>query len=105
MNRRNFFRKSALTGAGIIASQTMIGKLIDNKHQSGEISSISNTAKTGDFEKRKLGQHTVTALGLGCVDICPVGYYGCSTTKSDMIRLVQRAFDHGITLFDTAEVY
>ncbi len=106
MDRRVFLKKSALAGAGIMASQTMLGNMI---HQEEEISKNgqlkSEAVGRKQFENRKLGQRSVTSIGLGTVDICPVGYYGCSTTKEDMLRLVRRAYDHGITLFDTAEIY
>lgn len=108
MNRRDFLRKTALAGAGALASQTLLGQVttgaathsLDTAHTDNNIH-----MDTGHIEQRKLGRRTVTAIGLGCVDICPVGYYGCSTTKEDMERLVRRAYDHGITLFDTAEIY
>ncbi len=34
-----------------------------------------------------------------------VGYYGGKYEKKDMIALIRRAYDQGVTLFDTAEVY
>lgn len=34
-----------------------------------------------------------------------VGYYGGKYDKADMIRLIRRAYDEGVTFFDTAEVY
>ena len=119
MDRRNFLKKSALAGAGLVASQTMLGKVMADNVTVGKDGKTlgsflngENTANGSDaaenskrFEKRKLGKHTVTSIGLGCVDICPVGYYGCSTTKEDMLRLVRRAYDQGVTFFDTAEIY
>lgn len=110
MDRRDFLKKSALAGAGFIASQSMQGKIVKdgmpmNKNHADLGSNAANGILRQAFEERKLGKRKVTSIGLGTVDICPVGYYGCSTTKEDMLRLVRRAYDHGITLFDTAEVY
>lgn len=34
-----------------------------------------------------------------------VGYYGGTYAKKDMIALIRRAYDSGVTFFDTAEVY
>ena len=34
-----------------------------------------------------------------------VGYYGGRYEKKDMIALIRRAYDRGVTFFDTAEVY
>ncbi len=110
MERRDFLKKSALAGAGLMATQVLPGKMISgNAVKMTEENSIfeAEGAARGKspFELRKIGGHEVSSIGLGTVDICPVGYYGCSTDKEDMIRLVRRAYDHGITLFDTAEIY
>ncbi len=110
MERRDFLKKSALAGAGLMASQVLPGRMITDKavKMNGIMSTInpSNTSiDCSPFELRKIGRRKVTSIGLGTVDICPVGYYGCSTTKEDMLRLVRRAYDNGITLFDTAEIY
>lgn len=55
------------------------------------------------LERRKLGALEVSAVGLGC--LCMVGYYGGKYDKNEMIALIRRAFDRGVTFFDTAEVY
>jgi aryl-alcohol dehydrogenase-like predicted oxidoreductase len=57
------------------------------------------------MEKRVLGKNKleVSALGLGCMRMSfgdsPIG------TREEMISFVHQAVDHGITFFDTAEVY
>lgn len=45
----------------------------------------------------------VSAIGLGCMGMSHG--YGDARDKSEMIRLMRRAFDEGVTLFDTAECY
>ncbi len=45
----------------------------------------------------------VSALGLGCMGLS-FGY-GPATDKTDAIALIRRAFDLGVTFFDTAEAY
>ncbi|MGM9859536.1 MAG: aldo/keto reductase [Muribaculaceae bacterium] len=45
----------------------------------------------------------VSPIGLGCLPM--VGYYGGQYDKKDMIALIRRAYDKGVTFFDTAEVY
>lgn len=54
-------------------------------------------------EHRKLGGMKVSAIGLGCLPM--VGYYGGKYDKRDMISLIRKAYEKGVTLFDTAEVY
>jgi len=57
------------------------------------------------MQKRKLGNSNleVSALGLGCMRMT----YGDSPVgdKQEMISFLHAAVDHGITFFDTAEVY
>jgi len=57
------------------------------------------------MQKRKLGNTglEVSALGLGCMGLS-FGY-GPETTKADAINLIRRAFELGVTFFDTAEAY
>ncbi|MES2827494.1 MAG: aldo/keto reductase [Bacteroidota bacterium] len=57
------------------------------------------------MEKRILGKSglEVSALGLGCMGLS-FGY-GPATDKSKAIELIRVAFQHGVTFFDTAEVY
>lgn len=97
-NRREFLKSSAKFVGGLAALSEV-----------GGINEIfaQNAPKppSKSFEIRKIGNMKVSAVGLGCVDFAPVGYYGCKNEKSDIIKLVRRAFDNGITLFDTAEIY
>jgi aryl-alcohol dehydrogenase-like predicted oxidoreductase len=57
------------------------------------------------MQKRKLGNSglEVSALGLGCMGL---SYgYGPATEKTAGIKLIQSAFEKGVTFFDTAEAY
>jgi aryl-alcohol dehydrogenase-like predicted oxidoreductase len=57
------------------------------------------------MQKRKLGNSglEVSALGLGCMGMS--FSYGAPKDESEMIALLHKAVDLGITFFDTAEVY
>jgi len=57
------------------------------------------------MKKRKLGKSglEVSALGLGCMGMS--FSYGKPQDRREMIALLRAAFERGITLFDTAEVY
>src|SRR5688572_20611812 len=55
------------------------------------------------MKTRDLGQLKVSALGLGCMGMS-FGY-GPAGDRKDMIALLRKAVDLGITFFDTAEVY
>jgi aryl-alcohol dehydrogenase-like predicted oxidoreductase len=57
------------------------------------------------MQKRKLGNSglEVSALGLGCMGMTYA--YGPAPDRQEMIKLLHAAVDHGVTFFDTAEVY
>lgn len=57
------------------------------------------------MQKRKLGNSNleVSALGLGCMGMS-FGY-GTVADKKEMISLIRKAVEMGVTFFDTAEVY
>lgn len=57
------------------------------------------------MKRRKLGTQglEVSALGLGCMGL---NYsYGPATGKNEAIALIRKAYELGITFFDTAEIY
>ena len=57
------------------------------------------------MQKRKLGNSNleVSAIGLGCMGM---SYgYGPAADKKEMIALIRKAVERGITFFDTAQVY
>ncbi|MEI1249593.1 aldo/keto reductase [Rhizobium aouanii] len=57
------------------------------------------------MQKRELGKSglQVSAIGLGCMGL---SYgYGAATDISEAIALIRRAFERGVTFFDTAEAY
>lgn len=57
------------------------------------------------MQTRKLGNSSleVSALGLGCMGMS--FSYGLPRDKQEMISLLRAAVEHGVTFFDTAEVY
>ena len=57
------------------------------------------------MKSRKLGNQglEVSALGLGCMGL-NFGY-GTITDKQEAVKLIRKAYELGVSLFDTAEVY
>ncbi|QOS82726.1 aldo/keto reductase [Paenibacillus sp. JNUCC31] len=57
------------------------------------------------MQKRTLGNSglEVSAIGLGCMGM---SYgYGPASDKTEMVAVIREAVEHGVTFFDTAEVY
>ena len=57
------------------------------------------------MQTRKLGKSSleVSAIGLGCMGMSIA--YGPPADKKEMVALIAKAVDRGITFFDTAEMY
>ena len=57
------------------------------------------------MQKRKLGKSNleVSTIGLGCMGMSMA--YGPPADKLQMVALIRKAADLGVTLFDTAEIY
>lgn len=57
------------------------------------------------MDKRSLGGAglEVSSIGLGCMGISEA--YGPSPDRAMMVAFLRQAVDHGVTFFDTAEVY
>jgi len=56
------------------------------------------------MKKRKLGgSMEVSSIGLGCMGLTFA--YGPATERHQAITLIRKAFEHGVTFFDTAEAY
>ncbi len=57
------------------------------------------------MKKRKLGNSSleVSAIGLGCMGMSMS--YGAPADKKEMIALIHKAIESGVTFFDTAELY
>jgi aryl-alcohol dehydrogenase-like predicted oxidoreductase len=62
-------------------------------------------ARGFNMQKRKLGKSNldVSALGLGCMGMSFA--YGPPADKQEMVSLIRKAVELGVTFFDTAEAY
>ena len=98
-NRRNFLKLGVLAGSSLFATAAF------NKP------SGNNTIRTTTYSKftnhRFLGSGKdkieVSALGLGCMGMSFNRSF--IPEKKPMIALIRKAYDMGVTLFDTAEAY
>ena len=104
MDRRSFLKRSA-AGVAVAACQwSGASRLLanDDTASKGDKNDKSNSV-IDDKNDRHLMGLGVSPIGLGCLPM--VGYYGGKYDKNEMIALIRRAYDKGVTFFDTAEVY
>jgi len=95
MNRRTLLKSGlALAGGSLLASNAGASILIPE--------SAAPVISPG---RRKLGgKLEVSSIGLG-VQNMPRTYETTIPSRSEMLNIIRKAYDHGITLFDTAEAY
>lgn len=99
--RRRFLAGGLAVGAAALLSSSLYG--MAHAAALSSSSATKNRQQPRSLPQRRLGSLQVSAIGLGCLPM--VGYYGGTYAKKDMIALIRRAYDSGVTFFDTAEVY
>ena len=104
--RRDFIKKGLLLASGALIAPDILFASQNRKNSdiNPQKPFAGETQNNNYMEKRKLGTLEVSAIGLGCLPM--VGYYGNGVRdKKTMIEHIRTAYDKGVTLFDTAEVY
>ena len=99
--RRRFLAGGLAVGAAALLSSPLRG--MPHAAALSAPSTVKSTQLPHSLPQRRLGSLQVSAIGLGCLPM--VGYYGGTYAKKDMVALIRRAYDNGVTFFDTAEVY
>lgn len=99
MNRRNLLKTGlTLAGSTLLVSGTAACTSPQDEKK-GE------TKATGELSHRKLGgKLEVSSIGLGVQNMHRT-YPTLIPSRPEMIRIIQKAYDSGVTLFDTAEAY
>lgn len=94
-------RRSLLGLGGAVAAASLIGA-------ADAFAQTSTSDRTGDTARaegrRMLGALEVSAIGLGTQNMSR-NFQTTIPTRSEMHFILQTAFDRGVTLFDSAEVY
>ena len=104
MDRRDFLKMSSMAVLSAAGAWTGISKAFaQSESYFKSTPALKTTQQNSNMELRKLRNLDVSAIGLGCLPM--VGYYGGKYDEKEMIALIRRAYDKGITFFDTAEVY
>ena len=96
--RRKFLQKSAFGGIGVLLAPGLMSSSVNPLE-------IDNTDsdKNNKMSTRNLGKLKVSALGAGCMSIS--ANYGAPARPEEGIKTIRKAYENGVTLFDTAEVY
>jgi aryl-alcohol dehydrogenase-like predicted oxidoreductase len=90
-SRRKFIQQTAIAGIGLVLAPTFFPAFSNSKKE------------TNNMTKRKIGKLEVSALGAGCMSIS--ANYGAAADKNEGIKTIRKAYEKGVTFFDTAEVY
>lgn len=98
-SKRNLLKTGGLTALALGFSTTTVSTFAKTRAQ--DISTSQDKIPT----QRKLGNLTVSSLGLGCQGLGQNMYGVPQPSREQVVRLVHQAFDHGVTFFDTAEAY
>jgi aryl-alcohol dehydrogenase-like predicted oxidoreductase len=102
-SRRDFLAKCAVAATGLAiasacGSSDQANKPSESANSSNKGSDTGKTMKT-----RNLGSLVVSEIGGGCMSIS--ANYGPPADRSQGINVIRTAYERGVTLFDTAEVY
>jgi aryl-alcohol dehydrogenase-like predicted oxidoreductase len=105
MERREFFKKSALTGGSMLVSGSLIGATVSSCTK--QVTTEGQRGLPLLTQRRALGTGNATmevsALGLGMMGM---NYHrGLSPNRKTITTLTRHAVEQGVTLFDTAETY
>lgn len=95
-------RRDFLKGAATIAAASAVAGLAGcvGGRPAATTAARGTSSKLG---RRRLGSLEVSALGFGAMNIAWA--YGPPSERQHAIDVIRAAYDRGVTLFDTAEVY
>jgi aryl-alcohol dehydrogenase-like predicted oxidoreductase len=91
-------RRSFLQFAGAVAAAPLLGGLAT------QAASSKGTPAVQAIGRRRLGKLEVSTIGLG-VQNMRRKYETTVPYRPEMLNIIRRAFDNGVTFFDTAEAY
>lgn len=95
INRRDFLTHATIAGTGLVTAP-LLSMVTASPFE--ELRKQKNKMKT-----RKLGSPEVSEIGLGCMNM--TGNYNPPADHEQSIQTIRKAFENGVTFFDTAEVY
>src|SRR4051794_36061042 len=102
LSRRDFVASAAAIVAGLAMAPLGATSSAD---PAGETNVHNKRIGKGEnhMKTRKLGKLEVSEIGAGCMSIS--ANYGPPAPRDQGIKVIREAYERGVTLFDTAEVY
>ena len=95
-------RRTFLQSAGALAAAPLLGGLATQAYT--QTASSNGTPAAQVTGRRRLGSLEVSSIGLG-VQNMRRKYETTVPYRPEMLNIIRRAFDSGVTFFDTAEAY
>ena len=96
--RREFLKTSALLGAA-----AAVGPILGMRSVHAQAAKDTKLTQGKTMKQRKLGTLQVSEIGAGCMNMS--ASYNTPAPKDQSIKTIRKAFENGVTFFDTAEVY
>ncbi len=96
LSRRDFMIRTVGITAGIMIAPSLWAG-------TPQMKDIYKIGEKMAMKTRKLGDMEVSEIGAGCMNLS--GNYNAPVTKEHGIKTIRKAFENGVTFFDTAEVY
>jgi aryl-alcohol dehydrogenase-like predicted oxidoreductase len=103
MNRRKLIKTGLAFAGGTLAASFVKAQKEKEEIRKGN-EPIYNSSSLTVTGRRQLGTLEVSSIGIG-VQNMPRTYQTTIPYRPEMINIIRSAFDHGVTLFDTAEAY
>lgn len=98
LNRRNALKTGLALAGGVLVP------IVANAIPVESTGDQSDPQATTASKRRKLGTLEVSSVGLGVQNMHRT-YQTTIPYRPEMIKIIRKAFDSGVTLFDTAEAY
>lgn len=92
ITRRDFVVKTTMAIGSLVAASVL-----------PKLASSAEFLSASPLPHRYLGSLKVSAIGMGCMNIA--GAYRPALDKKESTKLLRAAKEHGVTLFDTAQLY
>lgn len=94
--RRDFLKSVSAVAGGVVLGG--VGSSLTVSSNAG-----AQEAARAPGAVRRLGPLRVSAIGFGCMNLA--GIYRPPTERQEAVKVLRRAYERGVTFFDTAQLY